>query len=501
MMAKRKIRLFWTMLLAVLTVWPLETSLAKSAFAEPADEAKPAEETQAAQDVSSAVEAAKKEAQPPATSSGNVTIDFKEADIQDVLRILSYKSGVNIVAGKDVTGLVTIRLVDVPWEKALDMVLKTYGYAYDRDGNIIRVTTLESLKKEDLSTEVFPLNYMKASQAGESLKDVLTERGSLRADDRSNTLIVTDIPTAIQRIGRVVDMLDKQNPQVVIQAKVIETTLGDADRMGIKWSTKIKATGALRPTTLPFPALQRTSLQRFLPDPKAPTTGTSSIGTSGATTASTESDFSTRAPNVSFPVAEKADFVFGTLDFTEFQALLEMIEERQDAKVLSEPHVTTLNNQEAKILVGEVIAIPTFERNSTTGRMEITGYQDRDLGIRLSVIPQVNNANEIVVDVHPEITNLLGYDDLTPDIKAPRFSTREAKTQVRIKSGQTIVIGGLIRETTVDSNTKVPILGDIPLLGKAFNFSDKSVHKTDLLFFLTVNVVSETSMPAGHGAA
>ncbi len=434
------------------------------------------------------------------TSPGNVTIDFKEADIQSVLRILSYKSGVNIIAGKDVTGLVTIRLVDVPWEKALDMVLKTYGYAYDREDNIIRITTAESLKKEDLSTQVYSLNYSQAAEVEQSIANVLSDRGRVRADVRSNTLIVTDMPTVLQRITKVVERLDRANPQVVIQAKVIETTLGDADRLGIKWSTKIKATGALRPTTFPFQSMTQDMLEKYLPDGKAPTTGTDSVGTSGTTTSSTTSEFPTRLPQPTFPVAEKIDFTFGTLDFTQFQAVLEAIQERQDAKVLSEPHVTTLNNQEAKILVGEVIAIPLFERNSTTGRMEITGYKDRDLGIRLSVTPQINNQDEIVLSVHPEITNLLGYDDLTPDIKAPRFSTRSAETKVRIRSGQTIVIGGLIRETTVDSVTKVPILGDIPFLDKVFSFKDKTVQKTDLLFFLTVNIVDDAVLPKGHGA-
>jgi len=175
-----------------------------------------------------------------------------------------------------------------------------------------------------------------------------------------------------------------------------------------------------------------------------------------------------------------------------------MLSERVDTKILSEPHIMTLNNQEAKILVGEVIAIPTFERNSTTGRMEITGYKDRDLGITLSVTPQINSENEIVVKIYPKISALLGYDDLTPDIKAPRFTTREATTQVRIKNGQTIAIGGLIRENVVETNTKVPILGDIPLLDKFFSHKDKTVQKTDLLFFMTVNIVSEQAPLQGH---
>ncbi|MGH7197386.1 MAG: type II secretion system protein GspD, partial [Candidatus Omnitrophota bacterium] len=329
--------------------------------------------------------------------------------------------------------------------------------------------------------------------------DILSDRGRIRADERSNTLIVTDIPTTLHQIERVIERLDAPNPQVVIHAKVLETTLGDADRIGIKWNVKATARGSARPTTLPFPAIQRTAYNRFLPDGRAPAETASSVGTSGATATTEEADFPSRANQPSFPVADKAEFTFGTLDFTEFQAVLELIQERRDTKVLSEPHVTTLNNQEAKILVGEVISIPLFERNSTTGRMEITGYSDRDLGIRLTVKPQINSANEIVVDVHPEITSLLGYDDLTADIKAPRFSTREAVTQVRIKSGQTIVIGGLIRETLVDTKVKVPILGDLPLVGQAFSHTDKMVQKTDLLFFLTVSVINQNAMPQGHG--
>jgi type IV pilus secretin PilQ/predicted competence protein len=446
--------------------------------------------------------AAPAETPEPETSPGNVTIDFKDADIQNVLRILSLKSGVNIVAGKDVTGSVTIRLVNVPWEKALDVVLKTYGYAYDRDDNIIRVTTLENLKKEELSTEVYVLNYSQATEVEKAVKDVLSDRGKIRSDIRSNTLIVTDMPTTLQQVGKVVSRLDQITPQVLIETKVIETTLGDADRLGIKWNAKVAINGASMPITAPFPRLGHFAkpLVNFIPEGRGSQSTSVPVGTSSTTATTTVQDFPTadRAHQPSFPVADKKEFVFGALDFTQFKTVLEMLNQRDDTKVLSEPHVTTLNNQEAKILVGEVIAIPTFERNSTTGRMEITGYKDRDLGIRLSVVPQINDQNEIVVNIHPEITNLLGYDDLTPEIKAPRFSTREAKTQVRIKSGQTIAIGGLIRENVVDSQTKVPILGDLPILSMLFNFKDKTVRKTDLLFFMTVNIVSDQSLPQGH---
>ena len=465
----------------------------------PAQESAPQEQA--------AVPAAEAPAQEPvvsvtetagASSPGNVTVDFKEADIQNVLRILSFKSGVNIVAGKDVTGTVTIRLVDVPWEKALDIVLKTYGYAYDRDGNIIRVTTLENLKHEDLSTEVFPLSYAQASQVEESIKEILSERGKVRADARSNTVIVTDMPTTLQRIKKVIERLDLATPQVVINAKVIELTLGTADKLGIKWNIAATVNGSSRPTSLPWAAQQQTLMNRYLPFGKPPQT---SLDVATGTTTTTITDFQDSG-TTKFPLAAKTDFQYGTLDFTQFQAALEMIKSRSDAKVLSEPHITTLNNKEAKVLVGEVISIPTFERNSTTGRMEVTGYKNRDLGIRLSVTPQINNQNDIVVDIHPEITSLLGYDSLTTDIKAPRFATREAQTQVRVRSGQTIAIGGLIKEDTTDTETKVPILGDIPLFYSLFRHQDKTVTKSDILFFMTVHIVDERSSAAlGHPAS
>ncbi len=430
------------------------------------------------------------------SSPGNVTVDFKDADIQNVLRILAFKSGVNIVAGKDVTGTVTIRLVDVPWEKALDVILKTYGYAYDRQGNVIRVATLENLRKEELSTEVFTLNYSRATDVEKSVKDMISDRGKVRSDVRSNTLIVTDTPNSLQNLRTIVGRLDASTPQVLIEAKVVELTLGSADKLGIKWNLTGALNGSSRPTSFPFQATEQSAINRILPYGIPPTTTVNSDGSLSQTV----TEFPSFANNaVSFPLANKIDYTFGTLDFRQFQALLEAISQRNDARILSEPHVTVLNNQEAKILVGEIIAIPTFERNSSTGKMEITGYQDRDLGIRLSVLPQINNEKEIVVDIHPEITSLLGYDELTTDIKVPRFTTREAKTQVRIKSGQTVAIGGLIKEDTIDVNTKVPILGDIPLPLNLFRHKDKRVSKSDILFFMTVNIVDDKSpMPLGH---
>ncbi|MFH1858600.1 MAG: secretin N-terminal domain-containing protein, partial [Candidatus Omnitrophota bacterium] len=345
------------------------------------------------------------------TTPGNITMDFKDADINNVLRILSYKSGVNIISGKDVQGLVTIRLTDVPWEKALDVILRTYGFAYEREGNIIRVTTVENLEREELTTEVFVLNYAKASEVIESVRDILSDRGRVRYDGRTNVLIVTDIPTNIYKISQVVRRLDQRTQQVLIEAKIIETSLGDEDTLGIDWNIQVAARGGARPTTWPW------NNQRLPGELKsfggiADTTSVSevTVGSGGATTTSTATAaFPTRQ---GFPYVSTDQFTFGTLAFDQFSQVLRVLQSRRNTRILSNPRITTLNNQEATILVGEVLAIPIFERNDNTGNIEITGYSEKDLGVKLSVTPHVNDEGMILVELKPEISSLLGFDEL-----------------------------------------------------------------------------------------
>ncbi len=421
----------------------------------------------------------------PATSPGNVTLDFKDADITNVLRILSYKSGINIVAGKDVTGPVTIRLSDVPWEKALDVILRTYGYTYEREGNIIRVTTTENLEKEELVTEVFSLNYADAKDVPTAIEEMLSDRGSIKFDERANLIIVTDIPTNIYKIRQVVDKLDSRTQQVNIEAKIIETTLDKDDKLGISWTTQITASGSSRPTTFPFH--RKSKGGAYLPqgDPEGTGgTGAKSIG---------EFPFD---PGTAFPMAVPTSYSFGTLDFTSFQAVLQVLKSKTNTKIISNPRITTLNNKEAKITVATTYNIPTYERNESTGAYEITGYEEKELGIVLSVTPQINPEGYVVVQLDPEVSAFTTWDTFTTSggtIKAPRYSVRKASTQVMVKDGETIVIGGLIKETTSDSVVKVPILGDIPFLSFFFKKKEKTIDTTDLLFFITVNIVRSES--------
>ena len=171
---------------------------------------------------------------------------------------------------------------------------------------------------------------------------------------------------------------------------------------------------------------------------------------------------------------------------------MEYLKSRTDTNILSNPRIATLNNHEASIHIGTIIAIPTFERNPDTGTIEITGYTEKDLGIILSVTPHINAQGDIVVDLKPEISDLLGYDvlDSARGIRAPRYSTREAETRVMVRDGKTIMIGGLIKETTINYKKKVPFLGDIPLIGNImFTKTEEGTEKTELIIFMTVRLI------------
>lgn len=438
----------------------------------------------------------------PLTSPDNVSLDFNEADIRSVLRIISLKSGVNIVAGEEVSGPVTVRLVDVPWEKALSVVLKTYGFAYERDQNIIRVTTLGNLASEQLETEIFSLTHAKANEVVATLQEMLTERGSMRADERTNVLIVTDVPTIVYRIGQVVQRLDKGTPQVLIEAKMVEMTITDAEKIGVKWNAAMEITGPSRPHTFPWDAKREDFLHRFEPlgKPGDESVETTEAGSSVLTTSPDDFPLVTREKRGSavnpayasvFPYALTSDFQFGKIDFSQFSALIEAISSGIHNKILSEPRVTVLSNQEATILVGEEIYIPTYERNNSTGKMEITGYIPKNIGIEMKVTPQVNQLNEVNLLLAPQISSLVGFEELTPEIKVPRINIRNATTKVRVKSGETVVLGGLIKEDVVDEKTKFPVLGDLPVLDRLFSHTNKTVVRTDLTFFITVTVVND----------
>src|SRR3989338_3261722 len=182
------------------------------------------------------------------------SLEFREVDIKDVLRQLSKQYGLNIVFSEKVAGLITVQLVNVSLERALDSIISVNGFVYTKKGSVIKVTSQEEAEKEQKQTKLFKLNNADAAKIKETLSKVLTPDGSLEIDARSNSIVITDTLSTINKIEEIIPQLDDPTPQVLIEAKLIETSLTKTDKLGIDWTTTLQATGASRPTTLPFPA-------------------------------------------------------------------------------------------------------------------------------------------------------------------------------------------------------------------------------------------------------
>ena len=422
------------------------------------------------------------------SASGLISVDFKDADIRQVLRILSLKSGVDIVAGPDVEGLVTIKLTDVPWEQALDIVLRTYSFLYERTGDVIRVMSLEAVEQEALATEVFPLSYAKAAEVMEIAKEMLTDRGKAKFDERTNAVIITDLPSNLFQLKQIVARLDQQTPQVHIESRFVETRLTRDENLGIDWfdSMPITVTPATSSTTFPFRqgATYGKIGSEFLTRP-------GDIFYTGTSTATSAAANRGVIPNAG------GQFVFGTITMSQLATTINMLKQRVDTRVISNPTIVTLNNQEASVQVGTDVNIPNFQVDPSTGRATVSGFETRETGIILKVKPYVNLRSEIVMDVNPEITTVGSDRTYASGITFPDFDVQKAKTQVRLIDGQTLAIGGLKRQAERITLSKVPVLGDIPILGALFTNRREQTpsgqDQLDLLIFMTVHLVQDKS--------
>ena len=453
--------------------------------------------------------------------SGNITLDFKEADIQNVLKIISYKAGINIVTTPEVMGTITIRLVDVPWEKALDVILKTHGYGYDRVGNIITVAPIDKLteqKQKEVQlaqvqptiTEVFHLDYLDAQDAKNALEPQLSPRGRItvlamtgqagwefgtcsltakrkRVEEerigRSKILIVSDIPPVLDKIREVIEQIDKKPRQILIETRLVEVNNDFLRDIGLDWGT-----GADGVTTRVDQAVNKK-------DGEAEST----IGIQGLSTSNiTSSIFNPAGTGIS-PGSAGLDFVFSKLTGTQFEVILTAIEEDVDTNTLSAPSIVALNNQEATILVGEKYPILKTEE-STQSQYTVSQSLDyyQDIGVQLNVVPQISANDYINMIVHPAVTSTTSGVGSTNTTFYPIIDTREAETRILLRSGETIVIGGLLKDVVSEGVIGIPLLMDIPFLGKLFRRDTKDTQKIDLIIFITARILEEGESVAEH---
>lgn len=449
------------------------------------------------------------------SASDNVTLDFKDADIRNVLKIISFKSGANIVATPEVMGNITIRLVDVPWEKALDVILKTYGFGYEKQGSIVTVAPIDkltALKKQEIElaqvqptiTEVFTLKYIEAQDAKKALDPQLSPRGKITilemtgqagwefgADQtgkrrrteqekiaRSKVLIVSDIPPVLDKITEVIKKIDVKPAQIFIQARIFEVNRDRLKDFGFDWGTGTNGatTSAITDNTL--------------------STGQTTLGGHGLGSLVKPSGFNPKAGSAFSgvnPYNVGLELVFKKISSPQFEIVLHALEEDVGTNTLSAPRILALNNQEATILVNTRYPILKSEITTTGGTTPLeTQTLDyyQDIGIQLNVVPQVGANNSINMVIHPAVTS---YTDTLSDNAYPIIQNREAETRILMQSGETVVIGGLIKDVQIKSIEGVPFLKDIPYLGRLFRRDTVDTEKVELLVFLTATIITDNN--------
>lgn len=410
-----------------------------------------------------------------------VSFDFKDADIRDVLRILSDISGFNIVISSDVQGTVTLKLDNVPWDQALDVVLEDSALGATIDGNVMKIATLDTLQArqralssatqakeavEPLVTRQVFINYAQASELETLIDPVLSGRGDIRIDIRTNSLLITDIESKIDQVENLAKSLDTRTPQVLIESRIVQATLDFTRELGVQWGFNFNASAATgNPTGLNFPS--------------SIGVGGSGVGTAPGTTGD---NFIIDLPAAAGTGAGGVlGIVLGSITGAyDLDIRLSALENRGDGRILSSPKVLTLDNTPARIEQG--VSIP-FLSVSAAG----TQTQFVDATLRLEVTPQVTNDDRVIMNVR--VTDNAPDATLTGAGGQPGITRNEAETQVIAGDGETIVIGGIFTRSVADSTSSVPWFSRLPLLGWLFSNNSTNDTRMELIVFITPRII------------
>ncbi len=419
-----------------------------------------------------------------------ISLDLKDADITNVLRLIAEVSELNIISGDDVRGKISLRLIDVPWDQAFDIILKTKGLARVHEGNVVRVALIAKIKQEEdallaamkaserldpLELKLIPVNYAEAGELASQVKNLLSERGTVSTEKRTNTLIIRDIKANIEEALKIVEELDSPTPQVLIETRIVEAQTNFFQDLGIQWgiahatqntdrfSSTFGSSGTDPPSTFPE---GRTGF----------------IGTGGTFTE--QPNFAVNLPATgSAGILGALGFAFGKLtgDPLLLDIRISAGEQRGLTKTISRPRIATLDNKEAKISQGERVP---FETTSSTGTQ--TEFIDAEL--ELSVTPHITPDGSVAMKIQVTRNSIGSFRSASG---TPSISTKEASTEILIKDGETAVIGGIVVSDNSNSKSGIPFFNKIPVIGWLFKSRSISDTQTELLIFITPTIMKE----------
>ena len=472
-----------------------------------------------------------------------LSVDFPDEDVRNILRNVADLFELNIIMPETLQGKTTIKLRDVTWRQIFQNVLDPVGYAAVEDGNIIKIVSKESLNDEPVTTEVFIINYAKASEISATISGLVDPaKGKLIVDARSNSLVITERPTRMGRIRPIIEQLDRATDQVMIESKFVEVTNSDVKNLGVNWSslqnynlsagsllgnvtrtrgqtasdgvngnnasTQGSTNGTNAATTNATNAVQSngSNTTASVTSTNGTPSTTSTTGTNGAltntTTNGTTSGTTGTTNNAITDVLNLVNAVTNTADTSravqavfsasDFKIVLSALQTLNDVKIVSNPTIVTLNNSEATINIGSEFPVPSYSYNEQRGSFEVSNFTYKAIGVNLRVTPQVNGRGFIKLSIEPEVSQQNGSTTFggAGGASIPIIASRKAKTTVSLKDGFTMGIGGLLTVQTTKGGTRVPLLGSIPGIGRLFRSDDLNKQQTNLIIFITAKTLS-----------
>ena len=418
----------------------------------------------------------------PAYSGERISLELKDADLKDFFRLIVGISGLNIVLDPDVEGSLTLFLKEVPWDQALDVVLENQGMGRHLTGNVLRIARLSTLEAEqqqqqrlaqarvaaaDLETRIRRPSFAKAAELSPILKKALSPRGDIIVDERTNALVVSDIPPRLEALDALLRELDRKVRQVEIEARVVAASRSFLQDIGVRWSALYghRGRGGEQEEPGSEPAFSR------FPVLDAP--DSAGEPAAGEERPRLSLDLRTGLP------ASPLNLAAGLAADLVLDALITAAERKGNAKLLSKPKILTQNNVQGVVKQGIQIPIQTTVNNTVSARFI-------DFVLRLTVTPQITRQDAILLSVDIE--------NSTPDFSRqvqgiPTVNTHQTTTTILVKNGGTVVIGGILIDSRQDSRGQVPGLGDIPIVGALFRNRSLVRETRELLFFLSPRIL------------
>jgi type IV pilus secretin PilQ/predicted competence protein len=382
-----------------------------------------------------------------------ITLSVKEMEIKDVLEMLSVQRKLNIVATKDVAGAVTANLYNLSLDEALDAILSPSGFTFTRRGKVISVS--KPAEKALLDQSVFHLKWATAAEMVTVLTPFCTKEGKVVKSETGDSVVVRDTTDVIQQMGKIIEQLDRQPQQVMIEAQMIEIGETSLKNLGFNWSSLDSLT-----------VLQLTA----------------------------ETNQSNNRIDLGHPSGNAFSLRAGILNENQFTVLASLFNTLTDKHIVSQPRVMTLDAKKATMIVGTIVPVPLFDFAKDTGVRTLSGFQDERVGTEIDVTPHIREGNYILLDVTPKVESITDYITVGGDRQRPIKSTRSAQTQVMVKDGQTMVIGGLRDQTRKNTGSHVPYLVGLPLLGSLFKNNTNDLTTTELIIFITPRIVTDANV-------